>query len=79
MHGCWVTKTISKTTLRNIEMKILSFFNFDVTVPTVAHFIEFYKEHFYYDKYYFNHIVPDDLKSKLDDMILFYQNVSLES
>lgn len=77
MYSC-VGKNVTKSTFRSIEMKILTFFNFNVTVPTVAHFIEYYKEYYYYDKYFYNHEVPGHLKRAFDSMILVCQDLALD-
>lgn len=73
-----LSKEITNSHFRNVEMKILMFYNYSISVPTVAHFIEFYKEYYYCDQH-FNHEVPSNLKEKFDRMILIYQDISLES
>ncbi|XP_050548972.1 cyclin-J [Daktulosphaira vitifoliae] len=74
-----ISKDVTNSHFRKVEMKILMFFDHSITVPTVAHFIEFYKEYFYTDRDFSNHAVPDMMKEKFHSMILFYQDLSLES
>lgn len=74
-----ISKDVTNKHFRNVEMKILMFFNFNVAIPTVAHFIEFYKEHFYCDQDFYHPQLANILKDKFDKMILFYQDKSLES
>lgn len=78
MHNI-ISKDVTNSHFRNVEMKILMFFNFNVAIPTVAHFIEFYKVHFYCDQDFYHPKLSDILKDKFDKMILFYQDASLES
>jgi len=73
-----MSKSVTNSHFRKVEMKILMFFNCSIAVPTVAHFIEFYKEYFYCDTRS-NHKVSSILKDKFDRMILIYQDISLES
>jgi hypothetical protein len=74
-----ISKDVTNSHFRYVEMKILMFFNFNVAIPTVAHFIEFYKEHFYCDQDFYHPELKDILKDKFDKIILFYQDKSLES
>lgn len=73
-----LSKDITNSHFRNVEMKIFMFYNFSIAVPTVAHFIEFYREYYYCDQH-FDHEVPYSLKYKFDHMILIYQDIALES
>lgn len=74
----FLSKDITNSHFRKVEMKILMFFNCSIAVPTVAHFVEFYRECFYCDTR-FNRKVSNSLKDKFDKMILIYQDISLES
>lgn len=74
-----ISKDVTNSHFRKVELKILMFFNFSVTLPTVAHFIEFYKEYYYCDRDFYDKEVATILKDKFDNMILFYQDISLES
>lgn len=74
-----ISKDVTNSNFRLVEMKILMFFNFNVAVPTVAHFIEFYKDYFHCDQDFYNYTVGSILKDKFDRMVLFYQDITLES
>ncbi|XP_050439989.1 cyclin-J [Adelges cooleyi] len=74
-----ISKDVTNLHFRKVEMKILMFFDYSVTVPTVAHFIEIYKEYFYTDRDFCNHPAADMIKEKFQTMILFYQDLSLEN
>lgn len=73
-----MSKNVTNSHFRKVEMKILMFFNCSIAVPTVAHFIEFYRDYFYCNTHS-NHKVSSVLKNKFDRMILIYQDISLES
>lgn len=70
---------VTNSLLRKIEMKILMFFNGSVAIPTVAHFIELYKEYCYRDKYFSKNEAARSLKDQFETMLLFYQDASLDS
>jgi len=74
-----IGKDVTNSHFRLVEMKILMFFKFNVAVPTVAHFIEFYKEYFHCDRDFYNYEITNVLKNKFDSMILLYQDIVLES
>lgn len=75
----FISKDVTNFLLRKVEMKILMFFNCSVAVPTVAHFIELYKEHCYFDNSFTECDDTSSLKDQFENMILFYQDISLES
>jgi len=74
-----ISKDVTNSHFRKVEMKILMFFEFNVAVPTVAHFIEFYKDHFYCDNDFYHNEFSSILKDKFNRMIISYQDASLES
>ncbi|XP_060873590.1 cyclin-J-like [Metopolophium dirhodum] len=74
-----ISKDVTNSHFRKVEMKILMFFEFNVAVPTVAHFIEFYKDHFYCDNDFYHNEFACILKDKFNNMIISYQDASLES
>lgn len=74
-----ISKDVTNLHFRKVEMKILMFFDCSVSIPTVAHFIEFYKEYFYSDKDFYRFEFASILKDKFDRMILFYQDTALDS
>lgn len=78
MRNVISVKDVTNSLLRKIEMKILMFFNGSVAVPTVAHFIELYKEYCYRDKDFSKNATASSLKDQFESMLLFYQDVSLE-
>lgn len=74
-----ISKDVTNSHFRRVEMKILMFFEFNVAVPTVAHFIEFYKDCFYCDNDFYQSEYGSNFKDKFDRMVLSYQDASLES
>lgn len=74
-----IGKEVTNSHFRLVEMKILMFFNYNVAVPTVAHFIEFYKQYYFCNREFYNHEVGNILKNKFDSIVLFYQDITLES
>lgn len=74
-----ISKDVTNLHFRKVEMKILMFFDCSVSIPTVAHFIELYKEFFYCDKDFYRFEFASTLTDKFERMILFYQDTALES
>lgn len=74
-----ICKDVTNSHFRRVEMKILMFFNCNVAIPTVAHFIDYYKEYYHRERDFYNYEAASILKDKFDSMVLMYQDITIES